>query len=706
VDALIPGVDPVSIGDWKILYRISSSENSVIYFGSRGPAGNEEAAIKVIGQNETLDKSTLDRLRVEVDALEKLNNPHVAKLVAKDLDSVPAWIAIEFLGRKSLETKLKQDQSPIEGIHWWELARAIFSGLSEMHSINIVHRDIKPANIMMDESSIKIIDFGISYVPGHTAARERVTLQFEGSRLFAAPENFSNRFKPTMDVFSAAVTLAYAARLKSIWKDENEDTLEESICKGSPDLSGLSAEQIELLNPLLDKFASQRPTSEQTLKKIHEYIEHFANSEIPKPVPLRGSSYIYRLLRKRSFQIATLLMFLAVALTNTVRQDPQIVYVDKSGSNSASSLNQTTIDSKADGISKSTSAECEEAYLNNSDDVNIKCLTPARSGETRSMYYLGKYQSDRFNKIEAEEWFLKAAKKDDLFSMAELVQIYIDTNKTSEYKLWVKQCADFPLKNREVARCKLLYGLDQQQDGRISNKGLLYLKDSYDYGNGAAATTLGIHYNSLKDYENALLWWDRAAELGESNSANYLISLANKMGRKDLAMKWLKTFADKGDPKFAAAYAATFLESEDYKNAKKYALIGANSGEVNSMGLLGVILWKNENNIKEAKVWLNRAAKDNDAKSINILGDIARLEDKDYFAALEWYKKSEKLGNLQGAYYVGLTYAGAFGNGPSACSAFKNVLVLAEKLRKSQKYEDAMDEWVTLSNEGIPKVCA
>jgi hypothetical protein len=53
VDALIPGIDPESIGDWKILYRISASENSVIYFGSRGPAGNEEAAIKVIGQNET-----------------------------------------------------------------------------------------------------------------------------------------------------------------------------------------------------------------------------------------------------------------------------------------------------------------------------------------------------------------------------------------------------------------------------------------------------------------------------------------------------------------------------------------------------------------------------------------------------------------------------------------------------------------------------
>jgi hypothetical protein len=90
VDALIPGIDPESIGDWKILYRISASDNSVIYFGSRGIAGSEEAAIKVIGQNESLDKSSLERLKVEVDALESLNNPHVAQLIAKDLDFMQA----------------------------------------------------------------------------------------------------------------------------------------------------------------------------------------------------------------------------------------------------------------------------------------------------------------------------------------------------------------------------------------------------------------------------------------------------------------------------------------------------------------------------------------------------------------------------------------------------------------------------------------
>ena len=64
MDALIPGIDPESIGDWKILYRISASDNSILYFGSRGIAGREEAALKVISNDVALDKNTLERLQV------------------------------------------------------------------------------------------------------------------------------------------------------------------------------------------------------------------------------------------------------------------------------------------------------------------------------------------------------------------------------------------------------------------------------------------------------------------------------------------------------------------------------------------------------------------------------------------------------------------------------------------------------------------
>ena len=44
-------------------------------------------------------------------------------------------------------------------------ARLQLSGLQHIHSLGIVHRDIKPENLLCsldDESTIKIIDFGIA----------------------------------------------------------------------------------------------------------------------------------------------------------------------------------------------------------------------------------------------------------------------------------------------------------------------------------------------------------------------------------------------------------------------------------------------------------------------------------------------------------------------------------------------------------------
>jgi len=38
----------------------------------------------------------------------------------------------------------------------------ILEGVEYLHSIGVGHRDIKPENILLDDETIKIIDFGLS----------------------------------------------------------------------------------------------------------------------------------------------------------------------------------------------------------------------------------------------------------------------------------------------------------------------------------------------------------------------------------------------------------------------------------------------------------------------------------------------------------------------------------------------------------------
>jgi serine/threonine protein kinase len=554
VDALIPGTDPELIGDWRVLYRISTSDNSVLYFGSRGVAGREEAAIKVLSHDVSLDLNTVERLQVEVDALKQLNNPHIAKLLDYDLNATPAWIATEYLGRKSLETKLRQDQVPVSGIHWWELARAIFSGLSAMHSVNITHRDIKPANIMIDGEIIKIIDFGISYVPGKSEMITKNPLQFEGSRLFAAPENFSNKFTPKMDVFSAAVTLAYAGKLKSIWNDESEESLSESIIKGRPDINGLKSEQIELLLPMLDKYASQRPSSDIVLKKILEYIEHFANSEVSKPVPLRASSRLYRLIRSQRFRVVAALLILASILSILVLKEPEVIYlnnqtqINTSQSESSEPNPRPTIDDlvRLTPAQQKASADCVRLTneLRTAEAVKI-CKSAAESGDIESMHSLAYNYQRLNNQDDAINWYKKAANAGSAVSMFNLGNFYLKEKDTIEAEKWFLKCV-----NSDFAICAYNYGYLLEQSGRIpeaktayqkgielgnsdsaSNLGAIYSKEQNwakakeilligaKKDNFFAAYSLGqVYLNNYSDIENACVWFKKATQLKKEDT--------------------------------------------------------------------------------------------------------------------------------------------------------------------------------------------
>ena len=382
--------DPIELGDWKIIARLASSENSNIYLGHRGVEGLEQAAIKVLSEEISGDLNAIDRLKVEAEALKKINNPYIAKLVDYSLVSKPVWIATEYIDRKTLDAKLKQDGKPITGQEWWQLAAKIFNGLKSIHSEKIIHKDIKPANIIISGEQVKIIDFGISYVPGNTGKVDFSTIQFEGSRPFAAPENFrpNASVSEKMDVFSAAVTLAYAGRLRSIWNDEDEGTLTNSIFKEKPDLSGLEPEQIELLQPLLDKYPSQRPSSEEAFKKITQYIEYLVGISEGKPTPLKGSSLIYRMIQNKKFRLAAVLGLVSIASFLVSTNASKTIYITKTNQ----TQNNLDTSSKSDTPTvvfqnNSSSIKCENAISSRTDVYN-SCLEPAKNGDIKAIYFI------------------------------------------------------------------------------------------------------------------------------------------------------------------------------------------------------------------------------------------------------------------------------------------------------------------------------
>jgi serine/threonine protein kinase len=256
-------------------------------------AGSEQAAIKLIEDDSFEFESALGKIKNEVDALKQLNNENIVKLLDANYEQGNLWIATEYIHGVTLDTKLKQTREPLKDLPWFRIAENIFHALEAAHAKGIIHKDIKPSNIILSESGAKLIDFGISHVPDKT--RIANPGDFEGSRLFSAPENYNRKNIEEMDVFSAGVTLAYAAKLKSVWTGDNQDAITESIKNDKPDLSGLTPLQEEFIRPLLEKLPIDRPNSASVHKKALEYIEYLVDKEHKsKPVALRVKKTLSR----------------------------------------------------------------------------------------------------------------------------------------------------------------------------------------------------------------------------------------------------------------------------------------------------------------------------------------------------------------------------------------------------------------------------
>ena len=259
--------DPDELGGWRITGRLGEGAFGTVFLAQQGA---QKAAIKII--RDPLEGEGIERFQLEIAALKKLTDPYIARIIDSDLNARVPWFATEFVNGPTLEEKVKYE-GVLEERAWFNLASNLFHALRTSHAAGVVHKDIKPGNIILGETGNKLIDFGIAHISGQT--RVISIGEFEGSRPYSSPESSTGKSLPGMDVFSAAVTLAFAGQGRTIWQSNSEIQLMRSINEDEPDLSGLTELQRNFLLPLLNKDISERPTSEaayeMSLKLIASY---------------------------------------------------------------------------------------------------------------------------------------------------------------------------------------------------------------------------------------------------------------------------------------------------------------------------------------------------------------------------------------------------------------------------------------------------
>ncbi|WEW56594.1 ATP binding [Emydomyces testavorans] len=106
--------------------------------------------------------SMVNALKQEISLLQGLQHSNIVQYLGTSTDDQYLNIFLEYVPGGSIATMLKQYNTFQEPLIR-NFVRQILSGLSYLHSRDIIHRDIKGANVLVDnKGQIKISDFGIS----------------------------------------------------------------------------------------------------------------------------------------------------------------------------------------------------------------------------------------------------------------------------------------------------------------------------------------------------------------------------------------------------------------------------------------------------------------------------------------------------------------------------------------------------------------
>jgi serine/threonine protein kinase len=686
--------DPDELGGWRINGRLGEGGFGTVFLAEKGA---QKAAIKVIRQEFVQEEDARSRLATEAEVLSRLSDPSIGKIIESDLSGEFPWIATEFINGPTLDDKVKYE-GPLEEMAWFNLAANIFHAIVTANEIGIIHKDIKPSNIILGETGNKLIDFGIAHISGQT--RTAVFGDREGSTPFSSPEHFTVRPNLKMDVFSAAATLAYAAKGRSIWKGDNDLQLMRSINEDSPNLEGLSENQEKFIIPLLEKNPSDRPTALEAHQSALRYIE-FLLGKTKQPRPLKSRQRIKQVIssRKTLFSVSLILVVavfssLLYNRNSTIPTTAPAILASPVPLNTPSTTPASTKDPLSPQIAKaSSSRECESEYDNKGRDVVKKCLSSANAGDLTSIFYVGREYFANSNFKEAEKWFLKGAKKDDLNSMRYLIDTYTQLSNITERDRWTKKCADTsyaqtdtaPLK--DVAYCKMMQGFILTRAG-ATKEAIMYLSDAADYGNSDAAAWLGIHYRDLEDRLNALKWLKRAAELGSTTGINALIGYADEIGDKELTRKWLLVSAESGNQVNMGVLALTYYYDKDFAAAKKWATKGISFGDITSTYVLGTVAYDSGQK-EEGKALLLKAANKGNTDAIRKLGGIYRLDEKNLEEAAKWYEKLAARNDFSGtAFYSALLFL--LGKDKESCTYNAKLLELGNRAKEKGTYDPAL----------------
>ena len=243
---------------------------------------NKIVAIKMIAPALAMNDSFMSRFESEAKTLAKLENPNIVGIHDLRVDSVYAYIVMEYVEGVTLGRLIKE-RGAIPWRQALKLFNQVLNAIEHAHKEGIIHRDIKPNNVLINRQGVvKITDFGLAKNQAEFGITQSVTTG--GTLFYMSPEQVKGLAytDERSDIYALGFTLYEMLTGATPFSTDHTDfDIREAIIKTKfPPPHQLNQKIPAKLGRIVEKAISKKPEDRfQNVTEFKTAIDEFVQHE-------------------------------------------------------------------------------------------------------------------------------------------------------------------------------------------------------------------------------------------------------------------------------------------------------------------------------------------------------------------------------------------------------------------------------------------
>jgi eukaryotic-like serine/threonine-protein kinase len=200
------------LGPYEVQSPLGAGGMGEVY-RARDTRLDREVAIKVLPSHLSQNPDLRARFEREAKAISGLQHSNICVLYDVGRQDAVDFLVMEYLEGETLAARIKKGPLPLDEA--LKTAISVASALGAAHRKAIIHRDLKPGNIMLTDSGVKLLDFGLAKYEPQAKADERTMTevltsdtQVVGTLPYMSPEQLRGKGEGARsDIFAFGAVL-------------------------------------------------------------------------------------------------------------------------------------------------------------------------------------------------------------------------------------------------------------------------------------------------------------------------------------------------------------------------------------------------------------------------------------------------------------------------------------------------------------------